>query len=99
MQVRHVGVAAAERQHASLDHRALDVIVLQHHVLLERLDGVELVLAAQLSQHHLHTQPTPLNSGLFMQQFHLRTENIINSEANLAEAAFAEHFEEVEVAG
>ena len=33
-------VLAAERQHLPLDHGALDVVVLQHDVLLQRLDGV-----------------------------------------------------------
>ena len=33
-------VLAAERQDLPLDHGALDVVVLQHDVLLERLDGV-----------------------------------------------------------
>ena len=31
---------AAERQDLPLDHGALDVVVLQHDVLLQRLDGV-----------------------------------------------------------
>ena len=31
---------AAERQDLPLDHGALDVVVFQHDVLLERLDGV-----------------------------------------------------------
>ena len=33
-------VLAAERQDLPLDHGALDVVVLKHDVLLQRLDGV-----------------------------------------------------------
>ena len=40
-EVAEEGVLASEREHLPLDHGALDVVVLQDHVLLQALDGVE----------------------------------------------------------
>ena len=48
-------VLAAERQDLSLDHGALDVVVLQHDVLLQRLDGV--VRRLRRSQTLSHARP------------------------------------------
>ncbi len=59
-QVTDEGMFAPQRQHFSLNHGALDVVIFQHHVLLEALDRIVLRLsahhaggAAQLSQDHL----------------------------------------------
>jgi hypothetical protein len=38
-QVAEVGMLGAEGEDFALDHGALDVVVLQHHVLLEAFDG------------------------------------------------------------
>ena len=46
-------VADSELHHAPLDHVAVNVVVLQHDVLLERLNGVVLLRAFQLGQQHL----------------------------------------------
>lgn len=43
-------------EHSLLNHGALDVVVLDDDVLLEDLDGVELVGALSLSQHHLRKE-------------------------------------------
>ena len=40
-------------EHSLLDHGTLDVVVLDDDVLLEDFDGVELVGALALGQHHL----------------------------------------------
>ena len=48
-------VLAAERQDLPLDHGALDVVVLQHDVLLQRLDGV--VRRLRRSQTLSHARP------------------------------------------
>ena len=42
-----------QREHVLLDERALDVVVLDDDVLLQDLDGVQLVRALALGQHHL----------------------------------------------
>ncbi len=50
---REEGMLGRQGQDALLRHGALDVVVLQDHVLLEHLDGVDLVRVLQLGQHHL----------------------------------------------
>jgi len=42
-----------QRQNPLLHHGALHVVVLDHHVLLQDLHGVQLVGALPLRQHHL----------------------------------------------
>lgn len=42
-----------ECQHTLLNHGALHVVVLDDHVLLQDLHGVEFIRALPLSQHHL----------------------------------------------
>lgn len=51
-----VRVLPGQRQDPFLRHGAVDVVVLQDHVLLQHLDGVHLVGALQLRQHHLLTR-------------------------------------------
>lgn len=50
-QVRMVG---AQRQHLPLDQRALDVIVLQHHVLFQTLDRIVVLGVPELCQQNLY---------------------------------------------
>jgi len=47
-------VSDSELHHSSFDQVAIDVVVFQHDVLLERFDGVHLLSALQLCQQHLH---------------------------------------------
>ena len=42
-----------ESEDPLLHHGALHVIILDHHVLLQDFDGIQLVCALPLSQHHL----------------------------------------------
>lgn len=51
-----VRVLPGQGQDPFLRHGAVDVVVLQDHVLLQNLDGVHLVGALQLRQHHLLTR-------------------------------------------
>lgn len=44
---------AGQGEDPLLHHGALHVVVLDHHVLLKDLDGVQLIGALPLSQHHL----------------------------------------------
>lgn len=53
VQLGEVGVAAGQGQDALLRHGAVHVVVLQDHVLLEDFDGVDVLRALQLRQHHL----------------------------------------------
>lgn len=52
-QVAEVGMSSGQSQDFALDQRALDVVVLQHHVLLQALDGVDALGAAELRQQDL----------------------------------------------
>jgi len=47
-------VGDSELHHSSFDQVAVDVVVFQHDVLLERFDGVHLLRALQLRQQHLN---------------------------------------------
>ena len=53
MHLDEEGRLEGEREHPLLDHGALDVVVLDDDVLLEDLDGVQLVRALPLGQHDL----------------------------------------------
>jgi len=48
-----VGVVAGHGQDPSFDHRAFDVVVLDHDVLLQSLDCVELVFSFQFGEQDL----------------------------------------------
>lgn len=50
-----VGVFSGQGQDPFLSQSAVNVVVLQDHVFLQHFDGVHLVAAFQLSQHHLVT--------------------------------------------
>lgn len=52
-QVAEVRMPRRQRQHLPLDQRALHVVVLEDHVLLQALDGVYAFRAAQLGQQDL----------------------------------------------
>ena len=45
-----------QRQHPFFGHGAFDVVVLNNDVLLQDLDGVQLVRAFALRQHHLQCE-------------------------------------------
>lgn len=47
------GRLPGQRQHPLLHHGALHVVILDHDVLLQNLDGVQLLRAFALSKHHL----------------------------------------------
>jgi len=49
-QVAEVGVLRAQREHLPLDQRALHVVVLQHDVFLQALDGVVTICSAEFCQ-------------------------------------------------
>lgn len=53
VQLREERRLPRQSQHPLLNHGALHVIVLDHHVLLQDFNGVEFVGAFPLSQHHL----------------------------------------------
>ena len=55
-----------QRQHPFLGHGAFDVVVLNNDVLLQDLDGVQLICAFALSQHHLQWE----SSGWNIYQFY-----------------------------
>lgn len=71
MQLHQEGRLTRQREHAFLHHRAFHVVVLDNDVLLEDLDGVELVGAFPLRQQHLEltdpveTRPRESASGYF----------------------------------
>lgn len=48
--------SASQGQHAFLHQGAVHIIILYDHVFLQDLDGVELIGAPTLGQHHLETQ-------------------------------------------
>lgn len=79
-----------EREHVLLDESALDVVVLDDDVLLQDLDRVQLVRALALGEHHL------VDGNRAAQHAAPR---VPLSETYLAEAALAEHHQEVEVRG
>lgn len=53
VQLREEGRFPRQSQHSLLNHGALHVIILDHHVLLQDFNGVQFVGAFPLSQHHL----------------------------------------------
>ena len=53
VQVGEEGGLPRQGQHPLLHHGALHVVVLDHHVLLQDLDGVQLLCPLPLGQHHL----------------------------------------------
>ena len=73
VEVGKEGMATAKGQHSALNHGALHVIVLQHHVLLQGLDGKELPSAFELRQHHLKHSA---RKGIISWQVVVRGENI-----------------------
>ena len=79
----------AEGEDFALDHGALDVVVLQHHVLLEAFDGKVGFGISQIGQHHLNI--------LVTQNCILVCPMSFNSYHYLAKTAFAEDFDELEV--
>lgn len=52
-QMAQIGMIGAKCQHLTLDQRTLDVIVLQHDVLLQALDRIVILGVAQLCQQNL----------------------------------------------
>ena len=54
VEVSKEGVLAAKSQQPLLDHRGLDIIVLQYNVLLQSLDRDILPTACQFSQQDLN---------------------------------------------
>lgn len=56
VQVCEVGVCVCKRQHSFLRQRALNIIVLQNHILLQNLHSEDLIGVVQAGQHHLHTR-------------------------------------------
>jgi len=71
----------AEGEYFALDHGALDVVVLQHHVLLEAFDGKVGFGIFQIGQHHLNI--------LVTQNYILVCPMSLNSYHYLAKTAFA----------
>lgn len=70
VQLCEEGRLPGQREHALLHHRALHVVVLDHHVLLQDLDGVQLVRALPLREHDLgetagrgRASPRPASAG------------------------------------
>ena len=62
MQLRQEGRLVEQGQHPLLHHGALHVVVLDDHVFLQDLDGVQLLGPLPVSQHHLQAergQPEP----------------------------------------
>ena len=53
MQLGQEGRLPGQGQHPLLYHRAFHVIILDHHVLLQDLHGVELICALPLREHDL----------------------------------------------
>lgn len=53
VELGEVGVAAGEGQDPLFCHSAVHVIVLKDHVFLQNFDGINLLCALQLCQHHL----------------------------------------------
>ena len=79
-------------EHPLLDHGALDVVVLDDDVLLQDLDGVQLVGALSLGQHHLWME------GWRELLSHPFSRKAWDGKLNyLSEGAFPEHHEEIEV--
>ena len=63
MHLDEEGRLEGEREHPLLDHGALDVVVLDDDVLLEDLDGVQLVRALPLGQHDLENKTPTLGKS------------------------------------
>ena len=91
-------------QHSLLHHGALHIVILDHHVLLQDLDGVKLRGGLHLRQHHLGRETDIWNilfcahwfslCFLILESHHV---GLHASVAYLAEAAFPQHSQEVEV--
>jgi len=62
MEMGEKWVSVAELEDASLDKRAVDIVVLQDNVFAQHLDSVVLVATFHLGQQNLntHTERTPL---------------------------------------
>lgn len=60
----------SEFKDSPLEQRALDVVVLEHNVLLERFDCKELSAALQLTQKNLNTETTAEPRSLVFGQGH-----------------------------
>lgn len=50
------GASAPQGQHTFLHQGAVHVVILDNHVFLQDLDGIELIRAPALRQHHLGTE-------------------------------------------
>ena len=91
-------------QHSLLHHGALHIVILDHHVFLQDLDGVKLRGGLHLRQHHLGRETDIWNilfcahwfslCFLILESHHV---GLHASVAYLAEAAFPQHSQEVEV--
>lgn len=49
-----IGMLGAQCEHFALDQCRIDVVVLQHNVLLEALDRIVICCVTQLGQQHLN---------------------------------------------
>lgn len=56
------GRLARESQDSLLHHSALNIIILNHHILLQDLHGVQLICAFTLCQHDLKMEHTKINN-------------------------------------
>ena len=97
-------VLGAEGEHLPLDQRTVDVVVLQHDVLLQALDRVVVVGVFQLGQKHLPEKMGWVNKSRLAQARVKGSGSVAKKKKNtniarpyLAEAALAQHGEEVEV--
>lgn len=51
-----VGMLAGESKDSSFDQRALNIVVFDHHIFLERFDGKELSLTFQFGEQDLQRE-------------------------------------------
>ena len=77
VQLREEGWFPRQSQDSLLNHGALHVIVLDHHVLLQDFDGVKFVGAFPLCQHHLKGIDRWIPVGVPTHWFYFRPLNLV----------------------
>lgn len=92
-----VRVLPGQRQDPLLRHGAVDVVVLQDHVLLQHLDGVHLVGALQLRQHHLLTRHIIRKQKKRKKEKKMWLRKHLKWSSHLPKAPFPQNFDEDKV--
>lgn len=85
-----IGMLGAQCEHLTLDQSRVHIVVLQHNVLLETLDGIVICRVTQLSQQHLEEY-------IYTIYIISCTISFWKLSTHLAEASFAQHGKKMKI--